>query len=254
MDILKRNAETQKEIGGRIRALRLEKGVTQSEIANLLNMKPAGYSKLESGGSSLGYEHCITLSNYFNVTCDYILRGINSENVNVCRDTCLQQGALEILKHMQPSKSELLNELNTCCDSGDYYHAHKSAKKHDIIVIKEFLINSFMEDSFFLDDFAFAAYQIAEASAKRWMLGNFDNPEFTSNKDPDMLKMCIADAERDFTLARNATQYIASQGASRFFYKLCRNPQFYNHLLKNSHLHLEPEHIEFGCENGYLDR
>lgn len=253
MDILKRNTETQKEIGGRIRALRIKKGVTQSEIANLLDMKPAGYSKLESGGSALGYEHCITLSNYFDVTCDYILRGIDSENVDVCRNTCLRQKALEILKDLRSAKDALLNDLSFYLDSNDHYAAHKTAIKHDVTIIKEYLINSLIEDNFFLDEFAFAAYQIADASVKRWRMGNFDDPEFLSNKDPDILKACVEDAEREFTLTRNAAQYIASQTISRLFYNLSRDPLFYNYLLKNSVLHPEPEYIEFGCKNGYLD-
>lgn len=253
MGIAKGNITKQKEIGHRIRNLRINKGVTQNEIANLLGMKAAGYSKLESGGCALGYEHCITLSDFYGVTCDYILRGINAENVDVFRSTGLHQKSLEILKNLQSSKDGLLNDLESYCNSKDYYAAHKTAFDYDISVIKEYLINSLIADDFFLDDFAFAAYQIADASAKRWRFRNFDDPGFMSNKDPDTLEMCIADAEREFTLARNAAQYIASQAASRLFYSLSRNPLFFDYLHENAELHLEPEDIAYGCENGYLD-
>ena len=86
------------EIGCRLKALRERKGETQKEISNVLNVTPAAYGKIEAGDRGLSSEYCIQLADYFGVTCDYILRGISSENIDICERTDLDQVTIELLE------------------------------------------------------------------------------------------------------------------------------------------------------------
>ena len=144
-----------KETCQRIKHLRKSRGLRQIEVAKALNLSLSAYSKIENEERNISTENCIALADFYGVTCDYILRGINAENVDVFRSTGLHQKSLEILKNLQSSKDGLLNDLESYCNSKDYYAAHKTAFDYDISVIKEYLINSLIADDFFLDDFYF---------------------------------------------------------------------------------------------------
>ena len=57
----------------RIKQLRNEKNINQDVIAKLLGLEVAGVSKLETGRVPLKDEYIIKLSEYFNVSTDYLL-------------------------------------------------------------------------------------------------------------------------------------------------------------------------------------
>ena len=57
----------------RIRELRQEKGLNQTEVAKMLGMSQTGYSKYETGENDVPTEILIKLSNYYSVSVDYIL-------------------------------------------------------------------------------------------------------------------------------------------------------------------------------------
>ena len=63
----------------RIKQLRNEKNIKQDVLANLLNLEVAGVSKLETG-VPLKDEYIIKLSEYFNVSTDYLLGKSNIRN------------------------------------------------------------------------------------------------------------------------------------------------------------------------------
>ena len=61
-----------------LKELRQEKGDTQSDIAKALNISQKAYSYYERGEREPSIEMLIQISNYFNVTIDYLLgREIN---------------------------------------------------------------------------------------------------------------------------------------------------------------------------------
>ena len=64
----------------RIKQLRNEKNIKQDVLANLLNLEVAGVSKLETGRVPLKDEYIIKLSEYFNVSTDYLLGKSNIRN------------------------------------------------------------------------------------------------------------------------------------------------------------------------------
>ena len=59
--------------GMRLKELREEKGVSQKQIADYLNIKQNTYSQYETGKRQLPIDVLIKLSRYYNVTTDYIL-------------------------------------------------------------------------------------------------------------------------------------------------------------------------------------
>ncbi len=57
----------------RIRDLREDKDLTQTQIAKVLGMSQTGYSKYETGENDLPSSILIKLADFYNVSVDYIL-------------------------------------------------------------------------------------------------------------------------------------------------------------------------------------
>jgi hypothetical protein len=57
----------------RLRDLREDRDLTQKELAKLLSFTTSAYSKIERGERTLTAEVLIDLSNFYNVSTDYLL-------------------------------------------------------------------------------------------------------------------------------------------------------------------------------------
>lgn len=57
----------------RIRELREDNDLKQQQIAELLGTTQQVYSRYEKGINEIPLRHIITLSRFYNVSCDYIL-------------------------------------------------------------------------------------------------------------------------------------------------------------------------------------
>lgn len=57
----------------RLKQLRQKNKLTQGELAKLLGLKPTAISNYESERNEPSFAKLITLSKYFDVTCDYLL-------------------------------------------------------------------------------------------------------------------------------------------------------------------------------------
>ena len=57
----------------RLRDLRGDRDLTQKELAKLLSFTTSAYSKIERGERTLTAEVLIDLSNFYNVSTDYLL-------------------------------------------------------------------------------------------------------------------------------------------------------------------------------------
>ena len=57
----------------RLKELRTEKGVTQIQIAKIVNMSKMAISHWEKGNSEPSIEQLKILANYFDVTVDYLI-------------------------------------------------------------------------------------------------------------------------------------------------------------------------------------
>ena len=65
------------DLGKRLRELRLEKGLNQIDVANILGIERSTYGKYETGDSSPDYEKLLKLADFYNVSRDYILGKTN---------------------------------------------------------------------------------------------------------------------------------------------------------------------------------
>ena len=70
------------EIGKYIRVLRIQKGLTQGQLAAHLNVSDKTISKWESGKGLPEIETLLSLSDFFNVTVDDILRAKQKDNLH----------------------------------------------------------------------------------------------------------------------------------------------------------------------------
>lgn len=66
MDILK-------ELGKRLRELRMEQGLKQREMADVLKMTLRNYQRVEHGEINIQTLTLCTLADYFGVTTEYLL-------------------------------------------------------------------------------------------------------------------------------------------------------------------------------------
>ena len=57
----------------RIRALREDKDLNQTQVAKMLNMSQTGYSKYETGENDVPTHILIKLANFYETSIDYIL-------------------------------------------------------------------------------------------------------------------------------------------------------------------------------------
>lgn len=68
-----------KEIGARISAKRREKGVTQEQLAEIMDVSIQMISNLEGGKKAIRPENLLKLCSALDVSTDYILRGARAE-------------------------------------------------------------------------------------------------------------------------------------------------------------------------------
>lgn len=57
----------------RIRDLRLDRDLNQTQVARMLNMSQTGYSKYETGENDVPTQILIKLANFYGTSIDYIL-------------------------------------------------------------------------------------------------------------------------------------------------------------------------------------
>ncbi len=67
---------------GRIRDLREDKDINQTQIAVYLGMSQTGYSKYETGERDVPTSILIKLADYYDVSVDYILGRTNNKKMN----------------------------------------------------------------------------------------------------------------------------------------------------------------------------
>ncbi|MGN0357559.1 MAG: helix-turn-helix transcriptional regulator [Blautia sp.] len=85
-------------MGRRVRKLRNDRGLTQEELADELNVTRSTITRLESGKSAGSIELLIDLASYFDESLDYIILGKRARNEEVKKE--LNQ-IMERIKQME---------------------------------------------------------------------------------------------------------------------------------------------------------
>ena len=123
---------TCEKIGTRLWLLRKGKMLRQSDVADALHISRANYAKMESGELDLRTGYCILLADFFGVTCDYILRGVEAENVDFCKTTGLSQKTIDTLVKYEDEFDRHLKDGN--------------------LAARRFLINTLIQDKEFWNE------------------------------------------------------------------------------------------------------
>lgn len=93
-------------IGERIAALRNSRELSQQELSAALHVSREVVAKWENGTRDLKTEHTVALSDYFGVSCDYILRGVEAEKVDIHKLTGLSENAMNSLSFLKVLERE----------------------------------------------------------------------------------------------------------------------------------------------------
>lgn len=67
---------------GRLRDLREDRDMSQTQMAKILGMSQTGYSKYETGENDIPTEILIKLADFHEVSVDYILNRTNNKELN----------------------------------------------------------------------------------------------------------------------------------------------------------------------------
>lgn len=73
--------EEKTTVGQRLKDLRMKKGISQEKLAEAINLTQKAISNFETNITPLGLEYIIKFANYFNVSCDYLINGIDSSAI-----------------------------------------------------------------------------------------------------------------------------------------------------------------------------
>ncbi len=91
-------ASDSQSIGDRIAKARKEKGLTQQELADLLHVKRENVAYWENGQRDIKSGQIVQIADALDTSCDYILRGIDSEQLDLAKDFGLNQNSIQALK------------------------------------------------------------------------------------------------------------------------------------------------------------
>ena len=86
-----------KEIARRLSELRKDKGITQNELAEMLGVSRTTVANYETGNRTPEYDTLARLADIYQVSCDYIIRGISSEFAEIYATTGLSEDAVFVL-------------------------------------------------------------------------------------------------------------------------------------------------------------
>ena len=95
----------------RLKQLRQRHKLTQSELADILGLKPTAISNYESKRNEPSFDKLIALSNYFDVSCDYLL-GISDAYLPVGGEV-LDKDIVDFFNLYQQLSPESASELKS---------------------------------------------------------------------------------------------------------------------------------------------
>ena len=99
------------DVGLNIKRLREEKGYTQQQIAELINMHRSNYSKIESGQREISIDALDKIAKHFGMTIDQIVHmdGDVPKEVTIEDKTDLEQ--LRLLQELEPEEKNMVIKM-----------------------------------------------------------------------------------------------------------------------------------------------
>lgn len=95
-------------IGENIKELRKSRGISQQQIADLINMHRSNYSKVESGQREISISALTKIAKYFNVSVDDILNNKNEvpEEISVENKTLLEK--VKLIEELEEDEQNMV--------------------------------------------------------------------------------------------------------------------------------------------------
>lgn len=103
------NAKTLKAIGNRLRKIREEKRLSQTEVAQAMKMLPTQYNKIENGNVSPGLETLVKIAEALGVSLDVIVYGYSKHSTKP-EDASLSE-KLARLEKLPAEEKYIANEV-----------------------------------------------------------------------------------------------------------------------------------------------
>lgn len=100
-----------KGMGVRLAQLRIEKELSQQQVADAIGVGRATYNTIEAGSRPLKDFELFTLSALFDTSVDYILRGIASDNIKLTETTGLSNDAVCYLQRRKHEAETIPNSF-----------------------------------------------------------------------------------------------------------------------------------------------
>ena len=217
----------QNELGNRLYSLRESRGLTKATIADMLDISLDAYSKIESGARGLKASHAIALADYYDVSCDYILRGIQAENLDVCSETCLTSETIDSLKARKTNieqKLSLAKSMDESSSVSDFYEFQCI-----MYTAGNYLINAILQNNALLDALSRSIYDAIEAVADEISVYSF---------------LAFSNGRMQIDAAR----FSAAMAFSNFFNSTIRNPNCVSQIYD-----ISAEELAIAIEEGILD-
>lgn len=127
-----------KEIGKRLSDLRKRKRINQDELAKAFSVTRATISNYETGQRSPDYETLAKLADYYGVTCDYLIRGVRSEFVDIHNMTGLSDKAIEILSTLNRFQmSNYVNVVNFLIEETEFQSDGEGVRRYETNVLQK---------------------------------------------------------------------------------------------------------------------
>lgn len=102
-------AYTMKHIGDKIKKCRKEYGLTQEQLAEIIDIAPNYLSQIENGKRGINITNLIKIANSLNITFDYLLSDENAPAIETEND--YHSVWMALLDNRSPHECELLIQI-----------------------------------------------------------------------------------------------------------------------------------------------
>ena len=227
-------------IGKRVKNLREKSKMKQKDVAEALNISVSAYAKLEAGDRGISSENCIALAELFGKSCDYILRGVEATNLDICAETCLEQSTIDALRekkkehqYLHAKRNEMIKDATPAGFEGlRLFFELPAAMRY--YLVEEYIINSF-----------FAKHWLSDGLKEAVLMGiSGITGEVTRSIETERLLGVWADPPN---YDRKTAAFLASQAFSECFSEMFTDAN----LLRKLEV-LSEEDIQAAIERGLL--
>ncbi len=117
-------------VGGRVVTLRTKHHLTQEMLAEKMGISRSALNMKERGDRIFSLDELILLSDLFGITIDELIRGVETANVDIHRETGLTNEAIVSLKEYSQYEPGMMTSLCTALSSPSVLDALARYMKH----------------------------------------------------------------------------------------------------------------------------